>query len=112
MTTLNKFDEHEPWTAHVTPVRTYIIVALGLAVLTAATIGVSFIPLGGRWHTVFALLFATAKALLVAMYFMDVRRSGGLTKVVIIVALFWFGILIVGTLDDYLTRTWLQVAGH
>ncbi len=52
------------------------------------------------------------KALLVAFYFMNVRHSSGLMKIVIIVALFWLGILIAGTLDDYLTRTWLSVPGH
>ena len=59
-----------------------------------------------------ALAFATAKALLVVLYFMNARRSGPMTRIVIIVALFWFGILIVGTLNDYLTRTWLSVPGH
>lgn len=112
MTKLSTLDQHEPWLAHVTPVGTYIKVAAGLAVLTAATIGVSFVPMGGPWHSIFALLFATVKALLVVLYFMDVRRSSPLTKIVIIVALFWFGILIAGTLDDYLTRAWLSVPGH
>ncbi len=43
---------------------------------------------------------------------MNVRRSGALTKITIVVALFWLGILVAGTLNDYLTRTWLSVAGH
>lgn len=87
------------------------MVAVGLVVLTLATIGASFLPLG-RFHMPVALIFATAKALLVVMFFMNVRHSGPLTKIVIIVALFWLGILIVGAMDDYLTRTWLSVPGH
>lgn len=98
-------------TEEVTPIRTYMLVALALMVLTAATIAASFLPIG-RWHGAVALALATAKALLVLFYFMNVRRSGALMKITIIVALFWFGILVVGTMDDYLTRTWLQVPGH
>lgn len=98
-------------TEHVTPVRTYLLVAIALVVLTAMTIAASFMPLGPL-HAPVALALATAKALLVVLYFMNVRRSGPITRIVIIVALFWFGILIVGVLDDYLTRTWLSVPGH
>ena len=81
------------------------------SLLTFATVGVSYLPLG-RLHAPIALGFATLKALLVALYFMHVRRSGALTKIVIIVALFWLGILIVGVMDDFLTRTWLSTPGH
>lgn len=95
----------------VTPIRTYAMVAAALVVLTFATIGASYLPIG-RWHGLVALAFATLKALLVLMFFMNVRHSGPLMKIVIIVALFWFGVLVVGTMNDYLTRTWLQVAGH
>ncbi len=95
----------------ITPIRTYVFVAILLALLTLGTIGASFIPLG-PWHGAVALAFAAAKAALVVLFFMNVRHSGPITKIVIIVALFWFGILIVGVLDDYLTRTWLSVPGH
>jgi cytochrome c oxidase subunit IV len=98
-------------TEEITPVRTYVLVALGLIVLTLGTIAASYLPLG-RLHAPIALVFAVAKALLVVLFFMNVRRSGPVTKIVIIVALFWLGILIFGTLDDYLTRSWLSVPGH
>lgn len=95
----------------VTPVRTYLMIAAALVVLTLATVGASYLPLGAL-HSPLALIFATAKALLVLMFFMNVRRSGPLTKITIIVALFWFAVLVAGTLNDYATRTWLQVPGH
>jgi cytochrome c oxidase subunit IV len=98
-------------TEEITPVRTYVFVAIGLILLTLGTIGASYLPLGPL-HGAVAIAFAVAKALLVVMFFMNVRHSGPMMKIVIIVALFWFGILIVGTLDDYLTRTWLSVPGH
>ncbi len=95
----------------VTPVRTYVLVAIALLVLTASTIGVSFIPLG-PFHLAAALVFAIAKAVLVVMFFMHARYSHPVARLVIIVALLWLGILLVGTLDDYLTRAWLGVPGH
>ena len=98
-------------TEELTPVRTYVMVAFALVVLTLATIGASYLPLG-PWHSAVALAIAAAKALLVVLFFMNVRRSGPVTKIVIIVALFWFGILVMGTLDDYLTRSWLSLPVH
>ncbi len=85
--------------------------ALALLLLTMATVAASFLPLG-RWHVPVALAFAVAKAILVALFFMHARFSGRLTILVIMVALVWFGILMAGTMDDYLTRNWLNVPGH
>lgn len=98
-------------TEHITPVRTYVLVAVALVALTLATVGVSYLPLGAL-HGPAALIFATVKAFLVIFYFMHARRSGPLTRIVIVVSLFWLGVLIVGTLDDYLTRSWLATPGH
>ncbi len=98
-------------TEELTPVRTYVFVAIALVLLTLGTIGASYLPLG-PFHAIVALAFAIAKASLIVFFFMNVRHSGPMMKIVIIVALFWFGILMMGTLDDYLTRTWLGVPGH
>lgn len=95
----------------VTPVKTYVMVAACLLGLTALTVGVSFIPLGPL-HLVAALVFATAKAVLVVLFFMHARYSAPQTRVVIAVAILWLGILIFGTMQDYLTRSWLGVPGH
>ncbi len=98
-------------TEEITPVRTYVFVTFGLVLLTLATIGASYLPLGS-FHAIVALAFAIAKASLIVWFFMNIRHSGPMMKIVIIVAIFWFGILMAGTLDDYLTRTWLGVPGH
>ncbi len=95
----------------ITSTRTYLIVALALVALTLGTIGASYLDLG-RWHPVVALAFAATKATLVVLFFMHARYSGPLTRVVIVVALVWFGILLLGTVDDYVTRTWLALPGH
>lgn len=97
-------------TEEITPVRTYVLVAIALVLLTLGTIGASYLPLGAL-HAPVALAFATAKALLVVLFFMNVRHSGPVMKIVIIVALFWLGLLILGTMNDYLTRTWLGAPG-
>ena len=95
----------------ITPTRTYVLVALALLALTLGTIGASYLDLG-RWHTAVALAFAAVKATLVVLFFMHVRFSSSLARIVIVVALVWFGILVFGTMDDYVTRTWLGIPGH
>ena len=93
---------------HITPVRTYLVVFAILVVLLVATIGASFLPLG-RFTLVVALAIAFAKAVLIAIYFMHLRSSNRLTWVFSGAALLWFGILMTLTLNDYLTRAWLDI---
>ena len=95
----------------ITPARTYLLVAIVLLILTLCTVGASFLPLG-PFHTPVALGFSVVKAILVAWFFMNVRYSGPVTRLVILVAIIWFGILLVGVTDDYLTRGILGVPGH
>jgi cytochrome c oxidase subunit 4 len=95
----------------VTPALTYVLVAVVLLALTAVTVLVSYLPLG-PYHAPVALAFAAVKAVLVVLFFMHVRYSGRLSRLVILVALVWFGILIIGVMDDYLTRNFLALPGH
>jgi cytochrome c oxidase subunit IV len=94
---------------HITPVRTYLVVFAILVALLVATIGVSFLPLGRSFGLAVALGIAFSKAVLIAIYFMHLRSSNRLTWVFSGAALLWFGILIVLTLNDYLTRSWLDI---
>jgi len=90
---------------HVIPRKTYYTIFAALLILTAVTTAVAFIDLGA--FNVFAALgIAIAKATLVVLFFMHVFYSGRLIMVVVAVGLFWFGVLIVLTLNDYLTRGW------
>jgi cytochrome c oxidase subunit 4 len=57
------------------------------------------------------MTIATCKALLVLLYFMHVRYSPRLTWVVAGAGFFWFLILIVFTLSDYITREVLAKPG-
>jgi cytochrome c oxidase subunit 4 len=85
---------------------TYCVVFAGLVALTLLTVGLSFLDVGG-WHTVFGLLIASAKALLVVLFFMHLIHGGRLTWLALGAGLFWLGILMGLTLADYLTRHWL-----
>lgn len=100
---------------HTVPVRTYLAVFVSLLVLTGLTTTVAYIDLGhttiGRshvieWDTVAALAIAVAKTLLVVLFFMHVKYSPKLTKLVIVAAFFWLAIMIALTLSDVLTRDW------
>ncbi len=87
-----------------------VLVDVALLVLTATTIGLAHVNLHG-WNTAVALLIASTKASLIAFFFMELRTSPAMTRIVGVTALLWMGILIVGTLDDVLTRGWLLVPG-
>src|SRR5580658_9571835 len=91
--------------SHVVPVKTYVAIFLALLTLTAVTTYVSFIDLG-RMNTVVALAIAVTKMLLVIFFFMHVKYSSRLTKLTIVAAFFWFGLLITFTLADVFTRQW------
>jgi cytochrome c oxidase subunit IV len=58
-----------------------------------------------------ALSIAVCKMLLVALFFMHVRHSDRLTKLVVSGGLMWLGILLLLTLTDFATRDWIGVLG-
>jgi len=93
---------------HVVPVRIYLTIFAVLLVLTAVTVIVSGIDLG-RMNTVVALAIAVTKALLVILYFMHVRYSTRLTWLVLSAGFVWLGILILFTMSDILTRSWVML---
>jgi cytochrome c oxidase subunit IV len=91
--------------AHIVPKNTYHAIFAGLMVLTLVTVWVSSFDLGSL-NTVVALAIAGVKATLVVLFFMHVKYGTRLTKLAIIAALYWFGILLALTLSDYITRPW------
>lgn len=92
-------------------VRTYFFVWLALIVATVLTTAVAFIDLGA-FSVVVALAIAVCKMLLVALFFMHVRHSTRLTRVVLLGGLLWFGILMGMTFIDFGSRTWMGVPGR
>jgi cytochrome c oxidase subunit IV len=97
-------------THHIDSVRTYTVIFLTLIVLTFVTTGVAYIDLG-PFSVVVALAIAVVKMLLVALWFMHIRHSTRLTKLVVSGGLVWFLILIAFTLGDILTRGWIGFGG-
>ena len=98
-------------TEHIDSIRTYTLVLLALLVLTAATTLVAFVDLGA-FSVVVALAIAVCKMLLVALFFMHVRHSTKLTKLVVLGGLLWLVILLMLTLSDFTTRGWMGVPGR
>jgi cytochrome c oxidase subunit 4 len=96
--------------------RVYVAVYVALVLLTLATVGISFLPLGESmpqgWlgagpHTLVGLTIAACKAALVALFFMGALYTNRLNLVVIFTGMFWLAILFVLILSDYLTRGWM-----
>ncbi len=94
----------------IIPTRTYVLVCAALLALTLLTYAVAQIDLG-PWNTVVALAIAVIKASLVILFFMHVRYSSPLTVVFVLAGLLWLGILMAGTLNDFVTRSWLNIPG-
>jgi cytochrome c oxidase subunit 4 len=96
--------------AHIVPVKTYVGIFIALLVLTALTTAVAFVDLG-PFNTVAALTIAVIKMLLVILFFMHVKYSSGLTRIVIVAGFFFLAILVSLTLADEFTRGWTPNAG-
>ncbi|HET8646202.1 MAG TPA: cytochrome C oxidase subunit IV family protein [Vicinamibacteria bacterium] len=89
--------EHE---VHVVSTSIYLAIFAALMVLTAITVWAARQDFG-PFNTVVALGIAVVKATLVVLFFMHVKYSSGLTKLVVASAFVWLAIMIVGTLHDY-----------
>jgi cytochrome c oxidase subunit 4 len=96
---------------HVDSVATYVLVFLALISLTVATTAVAFVDLG-PFSVVVALVIACCKMLLVALFFMHVRHSTKLTRLVLVGGMLWLAILLLLTLGDVMTRGWVGVPGR
>jgi cytochrome c oxidase subunit IV len=98
-------------TVHIEPVKTYALVFIALLVFTFVTTGVAYIDLG-PFSVVVALGIAVCKMLLVALFFMHVRHSTVLTKLVVVGGLLWLFILILLSMTDFVSRGWVGVPGR
>ena len=88
---------------HVSPKSVYYSIFGALMVLTAITVSAAFVELGAFNFPV-ALGIATIKATLVVLFFMHVKHSSRLTKLVIATSLFFLFILLAETMMDYASR--------
>jgi len=99
---------------HIVPVKIYVAVFFSLLILTGLTTFAAYIDMGMThighftidWNTVVALAIAVTKMLLVVLFFMHVKYSPGLTRLVVVAGFFWLAIMVALTLSDELTRGW------
>lgn len=89
---------------HISPVRLYLAVWIGLMILTAITVGVAQVDFGPL-NVVVAMAVATFKALLVVLFFMHLKYDKPFHAVALSIGVVFFGLLLGLTLLDVGTRT-------
>ena len=90
---------------HVSPKSTYYAIFGALMILTGVTVGAAFVNLGSFNFPV-AIAIAITKATLVILFFMHVKYSSRLTKMVVGMSFFFLFIMFALTMTDYLSRGW------
>ncbi|MBI5419860.1 MAG: cytochrome C oxidase subunit IV family protein [Deltaproteobacteria bacterium] len=88
---------------HGTGYGIYVIVWIALLVLTGATVAVSYANLG-LMNVAVALLIASVKASLVALFFMHLKFENKLVWTFALVPIFFLLLVVGGTLSDTLFR--------
>jgi cytochrome c oxidase subunit 4 len=88
---------------HVVSPLLYLMVFGSLMVLTVVTVAASRYDFG-PWNTVVAMAIAVLKATLVVFFFMHLKWSSRLVRLMAAAAFIWLALLIAGAYSDYLTR--------
>ncbi|HVA46429.1 MAG TPA: cytochrome C oxidase subunit IV family protein [Pirellulales bacterium] len=81
-----------------------------LMLLLAATIAIAEIDLG-RGNFIASTGIAAAKMTLIMLFFMNLRYSKPLTRLVACAGFFWLAIMFGLSFSDYITRGWLAAGG-
>ncbi|HSZ15606.1 MAG TPA: cytochrome C oxidase subunit IV family protein [Terracidiphilus sp.] len=105
MTEHNDMPEQHEHEHHIVSPKIYLTIVGILLVLTATTVGASYIDMGPL-NPIIALAIAAIKMMLVVLFFMHVKYSTKLTKLTVGAGLFTFLVLVGMTLADYFTRAW------
>ena len=84
------------------PVR-YLVVWLVMMVLSAGTVALSYVPLG-NFQLPAAMLISAFKGTLVVLVFMHLGKHPKAARIAFLGALFFLGLLVMGTLTDLWTR--------
>ena len=88
------------------PLKMYFGIWAALLLGTFVTYKAAFLELG-RYNAAVALIIATIKALLVALFFMHIKGAHEkLLKLVVVSTVFFLFILLILSMSDYGTRTW------
>jgi cytochrome c oxidase subunit IV len=84
---------------HVHPASTYVKIFGALVVLTLITVGLSRIHLG-EWNFFIAVVVATIKASLVALFFMHLKDDNRFNVLIFVGSLLFMGVFFVYTMND------------
>lgn len=84
--------------------RTYVFTAAALFMLLALTIAAAYLNLGA-FNPVVALGIAAAKACLILLFFMNVRRDNQLIWLAAGAGFFWLAIMFALTMSDFLSAS-------
>ena len=89
----------------IVPVKIYVRSFVLLMALLVLTVGANFVNLG-PFNTAAAMAISVAKALLIILFFMEVRYSKPLTWLFAAAGFIWLVRLLVFIQSDYRTRAW------
>lgn len=90
---------------HIVPVSTYYRVFAFLMIGLVLTVTCAQIE-HDLLNTIFAITIASAKVIVILLYFMHVRYSSRMTQILCCAGFAWFFILIAFLAADYQTRGW------
>lgn len=99
---LDKQPQHHDG-VHITPLRTYLLVWGSLMVLTGITVAVSLVDFGSA-NLFVAILIASVKAALVALYFMHLRHDNKFNLVILVTSLLFVALFLFPTVTEVMTR--------
>lgn len=88
------------------PLRTLILTLAGCVLLLAANIGAAFLPIG-RWHGPLSIGLALSEAALLVSWWMELRRSGTLLRLAVLLPVGWLVLLLTLIALDDATRVHL-----
>jgi cytochrome c oxidase subunit 4 len=86
----------------------FYVAFVALMLLLVLTVEAARHDLGG-WNFGISALIAATKAIVITLYFMQVRRSAPITKLVVCAGIFWLAILFTLSLADYWSRDWPRI---
>jgi cytochrome c oxidase subunit 4 len=84
---------------HVHPASTYVKIFAALVGLTLVTVGLSRIHLG-EWNFFIAVVVATVKAALVALFFMHLKDDNRFNVLIFVGSLLFMGVFFIYTMND------------
>ncbi len=97
-------------TVHAVSLKKYALTWAALLMLALATTLIGFVNLG-PFNMIIAITIATAKACLIAAFFMHALYEGKTVRIILCGGVIWFLIMITLTLADYASRGWLPFPG-